>query len=100
MTNRHPALVVILCLITCGIYYICWLVSTKTEMRRLGAEIPTAWLLIVPFANIYWLWRWSQGAELATKGALTAVSAFLLNLLVYPVGAAISQSYFNKVTVT
>ena len=98
MTNRHPALVIILSLITCGIYYIYWLVSTKTEMCRLGAQIPTAWLLIIPFANIYWLWRWSQGVELATKNALGAVPAFLLCFLVYPIGAAISQSYFNKVS--
>jgi len=98
MTNRHPALVIILCLVTCGFYYIYWLVCTKKEMCSLGANIPTAWLLIIPFVNIYWLWRWSQGVERATKGALTAVPAFLLCWLVYPVGAPIAQSYFNKVT--
>jgi hypothetical protein len=96
MTNRHPALVILLSLITCGLYYMYWLVSTKIEMCRLGASVPTAWLLIIPFVNIYWIWRWSQAAEQVTKGALTAVPAFLLHMLVYPIGAGIAQSYFNK----
>ena len=96
MTNRHPVLVVVLSLVTCGIYLLYWLVTTKIEMTKAGAAIPTAWLLIIPFANIYWIWRWSQGVEQVTKGQLTAVSAFLLLWLVGPIGAAISQSYFNK----
>ena len=98
MTNRHPAIVVVLCFITCGFYYLYWLVNTKIEMNKLGAEIPTAWLLIIPFANIYWLWRWSEGVEKTTKGALTAVPALLLCWLVSFIGGAIIQSYFNKVS--
>ncbi len=98
MTNRHPALVVVLSLCTCGFYFIYWFVSTKTEMNRLGADIPTAWLLIIPFANIYWVWRWSQGVEKVTKGALSAVSALLLSWLLSFIGGAIIQSYFNRVT--
>jgi hypothetical protein len=98
MTNRSPVLVIILSLITCGFYYIYWLVNTKGEMNKLGAEIPTAWLLIIPFVNIYWLWRWSQGVEKITKGALTAVPVFLLCWLVAIVAGPIIQSYFNKTT--
>jgi hypothetical protein len=98
MTNRHPALVIVLTLITCGIYHIYWLVTTKIEMNRAGADIPTAWLLIIPFVNIYWLWRWSQGVEKVTKGALTAVPALLLCWFLSFIGAAITQSYFNKVS--
>ena len=64
----------------------------------MGAEIPTAWLIIIPFVNIYWLWRWSQGVEKVTKGALNAVSALLLGWLLSCIGGAIIQSYFNKIT--
>ena len=73
MTNRHPAIALVLAMFTCGIYYIYWLVSTKREMNRLGAEIPTSWLIIIPFVNIYWFWCWSQGVEKITKSGLTAV---------------------------
>ena len=98
MTNRHPALVVLLTLCTCGLYYLYWLVTTKGEMNRLGAGIPTAWLLLIPFANIYWLWRWSQGVEKVTNGALSAVSALLLSWFLSAIGGAIIQSNFNKVS--
>ena len=98
MTNRHPVLVVVLSFCTCGFYYLYWFVNTKTEMNRLGAEIPTAWLIIIPFANIYWLWCWSQGVEKVTKGALTAVPALLLSWFLAAIGGAIIQTYFNKVS--
>lgn len=98
MRNRHPALVIVLGFFTCGIYVIYWLVSTKLEMNQRGADIPTAWLLIVPFVNIYWLWRWSQGVEKITNNGLGAVPAFLLCWFLGFIGAAITQSYFNKVS--
>jgi hypothetical protein len=98
MTNRSPVIIVLLSICTCGFYYLYWLVSTKNEMNRLGAGIPTAWLLIIPFANIYWLWRWSQGVEQVTKNALTAVPALLLSWFLGFIGGAIIQTYFNKVT--
>ena len=98
MTNRHPILVLVLSFFTCGIYYIYWLVVSKIEMNNRGADIPTAWLLIIPFVNIYWLWRWSQGVEKVTNGALTAVPTFLLCWVIAIIGGAIIQSYFNKVT--
>src|SRR5947208_10264802 len=36
---------------------------TKNELNQRGTEIPTAWLLIVPFVNLYWLWRFAEGVE-------------------------------------
>lgn len=98
MTNRSPATVVILTLVTCGIYGIVWYVQTKEEMVARGADIPTAWLLIVPFANFYWIWKWSEGAQLVTKGALTASTTFLLALFCGIIGVPMAQAAFNKVT--
>ena len=97
MKNRQPVVVLLLTLITCGIYGIYWYVSTKTEMKRLGADIPTAWLIIIPFVNLWWLWRWAKGVELVTKGAWGAVPAFLLCCLISIVGIPLTQSYLNKV---
>ena len=51
--KRNPVLVVILILITVGLYGIYWIVKTKEEINSVGGEIPTAWLLIFPFANLY-----------------------------------------------
>ncbi|MDE3059103.1 MAG: DUF4234 domain-containing protein, partial [Bacteroidota bacterium] len=56
MKKRKPIAVFFLPFITLGIYSIVWYVSTKTEMKQRGADIPTAWLLIIPIADLYWLW--------------------------------------------
>lgn len=96
MTQRSPVLVVVLSIITFGIYALVWYVTTKNEMNtKFGAEIPTAWLLIVPFVNVYWIWTYSVGVEKVTKQP--AATTFLLLFLVGFVGMPVTQSAFNKV---
>ena len=53
MKNRNPILVILLALITFGIYSLVWFVKTKNEMNTKGATIPTAWLIIIPLVNYY-----------------------------------------------
>lgn len=98
MTKRNPFAVFILPFVTFGIYSIVWYVKTKEEMNSRGADIPTAWLLIIPFVNLYWLWKYSRGVEKVTKGGSSGVSTFLLLLFLSVIGMAITQSAFNKVT--
>ena len=97
MKTRNPIAVLFLPFFTFGIYGLVWSVKTKNEMNRLGANIPTAWLLIVPLANIYWFWVYGTGVALVTKGAHSALGSFLLRLFLGPIGAAITQNEFNKV---
>jgi hypothetical protein len=61
-----------------------------------GADIPTAWLIIVPIANLYWYWKWCQGVERVTNGKLSAPVAIILSLLLSIIGMAIIQDAFNK----
>ena len=96
MQNRSPAAVFILSLVTFGIYAIYWQVKTKGELVRQGADIPTSWLIIVPIANLYWVWKYSLGVEQVSKGKITAVLTLILLLLLSIVGFAILQSEFNK----
>ncbi|WP_197277828.1 DUF4234 domain-containing protein [Arthrobacter alpinus] len=95
MKKRSPLAVLLLPLITFGIYQIVWYVKTKNEMNQLGAQIPTAWLVIVPIVNIWWLWENSSGVERVTKNGLSKVSSFLLVLLLGSIGGAIVQNTFN-----
>jgi hypothetical protein len=97
MTKRGPFLVFLLTFITCGIYGIYWYVVTKKEMNSCGATIPTAWLLIIPFVNYYWLWKFSEGVATVTKGGMSAGSVFLLNFCLGPIGMAIVQGSLNSV---
>lgn len=97
MKNRNPFVVILLTMITFGIYGIVWEVKTKNEINRLGASIPTAWLIIVPIANIWWLWKYCEGVEKTTSGNTSGVLAFVLLFLLGAVGMAIIQYEFNKV---
>jgi hypothetical protein len=97
MTKRSPIAVFFLSIITFGIYAIVWVVKTKGEMNRLGANIPSAWLLIIPFVNIWWMWQYAGGVEKITNKALSQVVTFLLVWLLSIIGYAIIQDSFNKI---
>lgn len=97
MKKRNPIAVFFLPLITLGIYGIVWYVKTKEEMVSLGAEIPTAWLLIVPLANIWWIWKYSLGVEKVTNEKMSAALALVLLLLLGIIGMAVIQNTFNKI---
>ena len=97
MTHRNPISVVLLPIVTLGIYYLVWYVSTKNEMNERGANIPTAWLLIIPIVNWFWMWEFSKGVEVVTNKGMGAGSAFVLLLFLGTIGGAIVQSNLNKV---
>lgn len=96
MKNRNPIAVALLPLVTFGIYSIYWQVKTKGELNQKGASIPTAWLIIIPFVNIWWLWKYSEGVEQVTGEKLSAVLAFILLWLLGSIGAAIVQHTYNQ----
>lgn len=97
MRKRSPFGVFFFPIITLGIYGIVWLVQTKKELVAKGAQIPNPWLIIVPIANIVWLWKYSKGVEKAT--GIGAGGAFcLLFFLGVAIGGAVIQSRFNKIT--
>ena len=98
MTKRNAFMVFLLPIITLGIYSIYWHVVTKNEMNRAGASIPTAWLMIIPLVNIWWLWKFSEGIAITTNEEMTGPVAFLLLLILESIGAAIIQTSLNKVT--
>jgi hypothetical protein len=96
MTKRSVVAVILLTFVTLGIYSIVWFVKTKDEMNRHGADIPTAWLMIVPIASIYWMWKWAGGVEHVTRGKQPQAIAFILIFLLSIIGMAVVQSNFNK----
>src|SRR5438067_446549 len=97
MTKRSAIAVFFLCIFTFGIYNIVWRVKTKGEMNRLGSNIPTAWLLIIPFVNLWWMWEYAGGVEKVTKNGISQIVAFILLLLLWAIGDAIIQDAFNKI---
>lgn len=96
MTERSPILVFLLPVITLGIYGLIWLVKTKDEMNEQGAGIPTAWLLIVPVVQLWWMWKYAEGVGKVTRGETSSGLAFIMLLLLGNIGMAVIQSGFNK----
>lgn len=96
MKKRNLFAVFILPFVTFGVYGLVWLVKTKDEMNRQGANIPTAWLLIVPFANFYWSYKYAEGVERVTGAKMSTIVAFLLEIFLGVIGNVILQSEFNK----
>lgn len=94
--NRNIVMVYILSIITFGIYGLYWTVITKKEINELGAEIPTAWLIIIPIANIYWIYKYCEGFSEKVKKDNNTILWFILYILVSIIMPAIVQSELNK----
>lgn len=58
--KRNLIQVIVLNICTIGIYSIYWSVVTKRELNQAGGKIPNAFLMIVPFFNLYFWYRYAQ----------------------------------------
>ena len=95
--ERSIILCIVYSIITLGIYFIYWLYKTKNEMVKLGADIPTFWLAIIPIVNIYFLYKYTKGAaHVAKKSSDTGLLYFVLWLVLAPVAAILIQVELNK----
>lgn len=95
--KRNIVLVYILAIVTFGIYGLYWLHSTKKEMNGiLGASIPTSILLIIPIANIYWMYKYAEGFSTKVKKDDNTILWTLLFVFLSIITPAIVQSELNK----
>ena len=95
--QRSAASVFWLGVFTGGLYLVYWAAQTKGELVKAGGDVPTAWLLIVPVANIWWLWKYAEATEHVTSGKLGKVFVFAM-LIIATVGAPVLQAKYNGVT--
>ncbi|MFZ2560257.1 MAG: DUF4234 domain-containing protein [Candidatus Nanoperiomorbaceae bacterium] len=97
--QRSPIAVLLLSIITFGIYEWYWRVKTKGEINVTNGDNPhilTAWIWVIPFGTIWWQWRYSEGAAKAISDKYSNAVVFLLTWLLGPIGDAILQDAFNK----
>ena len=87
---------ILLTIVTFGIYGIIWTVKTKDEINSLGAKIPTAWLMIVPIANIYFVYKYAEGFAAYVLKDKNTILWFLLYIAIAPVAAILMQLELNK----
>ena len=93
--HRNPV-AIIFSLITFGIYSLVWTVKTKKEINGLGGKIPTAWLVIVPIANLYFWYKYSEAFSIYAKKDNQPILWFLLFLVIWPVAMILIQIELNK----
>ncbi len=93
--KRNPFLVLVFIVFTVGIYGLVWLVITKNELNELGAKIPTAWFLLFPILNLFWIWRYCEGFAFATQ-QMEAIVLFIIYLIFFPAAVWIIQSGLNE----
>ena len=94
--HRNVIVVYLLMFITFGIYGMYWTVSTKRDINSLGADIPTAWLIIVPIANIYFMYKYYEGFAKFVKKDNNVVLWVLLGFFAGIIMPAVIQSELNK----
>ena len=73
--------VFLLSIVTLGFYGVYWSVITKRELNRAGAHVPNAILMIIPFANIYFWYRYAQGYASIVKKTNRGTETFAYFLL-------------------
>jgi hypothetical protein len=95
--KRDIVMVYLLGFITFGIYFLVWWVKTKGEINSLGGDIPTAWLIIIPIANLFWIYKYCEGFSLYVKKDNNALLWFLIAFFIGIIIPAIVQSELNKV---
>lgn len=95
--RRGLFMIYFLTFITIGIYHLYWLVKTKEEINSMGADIPTGWLLIIPIANIWWIWRYSECFSKFIKKDNNEILWFILWMIMPIIIPAIVQSELNKI---
>jgi hypothetical protein len=97
MKERSPAAVLLLPIITFGIYSLVWLVRTKDEINETATDlIPSAWLLVVPIGNLVWHWKYAIGVDEFTDHDFTRAGTFWMLVLLGPIGAGLVQRSFNR----
>ncbi len=98
LTERNLWKMICLMVVTFGIYMIYWLVVTKCELNKSGAEIPSAWLLIIPLVQIYFLYKFAEGyCAVVFNSQSQTIAHFLVITLILPIGELIFQSNINKI---
>jgi hypothetical protein len=97
MKNRSIPMMILLTIVTLGLYFIYWFYTTTVELRQKGATVPFFLWFFIPFVNIWWTWKYSEAVESVTSNKLSGVLAFILLFIGGFIGIYIVQHFFNQI---
>lgn len=95
--KRKPMLILLLSILTFGIYYILWIIKTRKEINSCGANIPTPWLLIIPGVSLYFEYKYAEGFSRYVSKDMDTQFWFLLILTLWPAAIILIQKELNKI---
>ncbi len=88
MRHRSLPIIVLLNIVTFGLYEFYWYYVTKTELNVINKREPNVplylWFFISPI-NLWWWYRLSKSLNKATKGDISVGLAFFLPLILLAV---------------
>ncbi len=96
-------MVIILSLVTLGIYGLIWYHQTRGELleKKVADKIMSPWLILIPLAGpilfIVFLWQYAGAVEKVTNGKYSRGVAFLLLWLIGFIGQGLIQGAYNEV---
>jgi uncharacterized membrane protein len=99
--KRDPIFVVVVSLVTCGLYALYWFYHTTRELGEANKSEtnPLVWTigLFIPFVNLYFLWKYSGESEKIMKGKHSQLLIFIAWLVFFPIAQYLVQQELNKV---
>ncbi len=98
LEEREVVLSIVLALVTMGIYAVYWVVASKRDIKSRGGDIPTCWLIIIPFANIYFYYKYCRAAARLFRQKGDWIVYFILSFILCSViMLALVQDELNKI---
>jgi hypothetical protein len=94
--ERNIFLVYLYSVLSFGIYSMYWMVSTKRDINSLGGEIPSTWICVIPFAGIYYNYKYCESFAKEVKKDGNTIMYFCLSMFLWPVIPALVQSSLNN----
>ncbi len=99
--QRKAGIVLLLSIITFGIYGIVWLVKTTKELRHNTETAPkpsTLWLFLIPVVNfvVPFIYFWKYSAAINELTGFSKGGLFALWIFLGPVAMIVSQVQLNK----
>ena len=97
MKERNLVVMTLLLIFTFGIYQLYWFWKTKNELEEeFKVKLPHSILIIIPIANLYWLYKYCDVFAKKVKNEKSGVVWFLIFILVPIIPPIIVQSEYNK----
>ncbi len=81
-TKRSLLKTTLLTFCTFGLYDLYYLIVTSKELNKVGGHVSSAWLLLVPVLNLYFVYRYAQSYAAIVKKDHSASETILYCLII------------------